>query len=89
MNDRSLGLAAIQYDCIAAAVRPFHREVAPPLPARGDKDPMLHKAMAEAADPVLLDTEGGYQLMIADPEVRPKVPTSSMWRHNPAAGSGS
>jgi hypothetical protein len=65
---------------IVKSLRRFRPEAA--------KDPMLHKAMAEAADPVL-DTEGGYQLMIADPEVRPKVPTSSMWRHNPAAGSGS
>jgi len=29
MNDRPLGLTAIQYDCIAAAVCPFLREVAP------------------------------------------------------------
>jgi D-amino-acid dehydrogenase len=48
------------------------------------------KSLAEQmGDLVPLDTERGYQLMIADPEVRPKAPTSSMWRHNPAAGSGS
>ena len=34
MNDRSLGLTAIQYDCIAAAVGPFLREVAPHIVSR-------------------------------------------------------